>query len=119
MRNTYGHKQLSRSIEPNKKGITDGRAIMSVIAFKEKAHVLAEEQGWPLSSAKGYFDGETFRKRHKEPPLHALVGIDDYSEGFRAGYFHRSLSERALSDAPPAQGTGFSSFPSASATQNE
>jgi hypothetical protein len=76
---------------------------MSVIAFKEKAHVLAEEQGWPLPSAKGYVDGETFRKRHKEPPLHALVGIDDYSEGFRAGYFHRPISEWVFSGRPPAQ----------------
>ena len=92
---------------------------MPVIAFKEKSQVLVEQCGWPLPCAKGYVDGETFRKRHKEPPLHALVGIDDYSEGFRAGYFHRSLSERTLSDAPPDQGTGFSSFPSASATQNE
>ncbi|HKC54323.1 MAG TPA: hypothetical protein VKC33_06750 [Burkholderiales bacterium] len=64
---------------------------MSVVAFKEKSRVLAEQYGWPLTSAKGYVDGETFRKRRKIPPLHALVGIDDYSMGFRAGYFDRHL----------------------------
>lgn len=77
---------------------------MSVVAFKEKSRVLAEQYGWSLISAKGYVDGETFRKRRKEPPVHALVGIDDYSEGFRAGYFHRPLSERARAGTHPAQG---------------
>jgi len=65
--------------------------------------VLAEQYGWPLPSAKGYVDGDRFRKRHEEPPIHALVGIDDYSEGFRAGYFHRSISEQVLSGRPQAQ----------------
>jgi hypothetical protein len=71
---------------------------MSVIAFKEKSRVLAEQNGWPIISAKGYVDGEVFRKRHKAPPLHALVGIDDYSEGFRAGYFDRALSAHEFAD---------------------
>jgi len=73
---------------------------MPVIAFRQESHMLAEDYGWPLPSAKGYVDGETFRKRRKQPPLHALVGIDNYSEGFRAGYYHRPISERALSDGP-------------------
>jgi len=76
---------------------------MAVIAFKQKSQVLAQQYGWPPLSAKGYVDGETFRKWRKEPPLYALVGIDDYSEGFRAGYFHRSISEQALAGKPSAQ----------------
>ena len=76
---------------------------MSVVAFKEKSQMLAEQYGWPLPSAKGYVDGETFRKRRKAPPVHALVGIDDYSEGFRAGYFHRPLSDHELSSGPSAR----------------
>ncbi len=64
---------------------------MSVVAFTDKSRVLAEQYGWPLTSAKGYVDGEVFRKRRKEPPVHAIVGIDDYSMGFRAGYFDRRL----------------------------
>jgi hypothetical protein len=85
---------------------------MPVIAFKEKSHVLADEYGWSLTIAKGYVDGETFRKRRKEPPIHALVGIDDYSEGFRAGYFHRPLSHHTLSSELSEQWNG-PSFPSA------
>jgi hypothetical protein len=73
---------------------------MPVIAFEQKSHMVPQEYGRPLPSAKGYVDGETFRKRCKEPPVHALVGIDDYSEGFRAGYYQRPISERALSGGP-------------------
>jgi len=65
--------------------------------------MLAEHYGWPLTSAKGYVDGETFRRRRREPPAHALVGIDDYSEAFRAGYFHRPLSDYELSSGPSAR----------------
>jgi len=57
---------------------------MTVVAFRDKSQMLAEQNGWSLGSAKGYVDGEIFRKRCKEPPLVAVVGIDDYSEGFRA-----------------------------------
>ena len=75
---------------------------MPVIAFKEKAQVLVEQYGWSLTGAMGYVDGEAFRKRRKQPPAHVLIGIDDYSEGFRAGYFHRPLSERVRSRKPRA-----------------
>jgi len=76
---------------------------VGVVVFKEKSQVLAEQYGWPLPSAKGYVDGETFRKRRKAAPLHTLVGIDDYSEGFRAGYFHRPLSDRVPLGGPSAE----------------
>jgi hypothetical protein len=76
---------------------------MGVVAFKEKSQVLVEQYSWPLPTAKGYVDGETFRKRRREPPIHVLVGIDDYSEGFRAGYYGRPVSEEALSGAPSDQ----------------
>ena len=76
---------------------------MPIAAFKEKSQMLAEHYGWSLTSAKGYVDGETFRRRRREPPAHALVGIDDYSEGFRAGYFHRPLSDHELSSGPSAR----------------
>jgi len=69
------------------------------VAFKEKSRVLAEQNGWPIISAKGYVDGEVFRKRRKDPPLHAMVGIDDYSEGFRAGYFGRPLATHEFADS--------------------
>jgi hypothetical protein len=66
--------------------------IMGVVAFKAKSQMLAEQYGWPLSAAQGYVDGETFRKRHRPATEHVLVGIDEYSLGFRAGYFNRALS---------------------------
>ena len=69
---------------------------MPVVAFKEKSKVLAEQNGWSLTSAKGYVDGEAFRRRRKAPSPYAMVGIDDYSEGFRAGYFDRPLSAYEL-----------------------
>ena len=72
---------------------------MPVVAFREKSVVLAEQNGWPIVSAKGYVDGEVFRKRRKDPPLHAMVGIDGYSEGFRAGYFDRPLSTHESADS--------------------
>ena len=71
---------------------------MSVVAFREKSRVLAERFGWPLESAEGYVDGESYRRRRKNPPkYHHLVGIDDYSLGFRAGYYGRPPSPGTLS----------------------
>ena len=86
---------------------------MSVVAFKEKSQVLADQYGWSLIIAKGYVDGERFRKQRKEPPIHAMVGIDDYSEAFRAGYFHRQLFDYELSSGPSKQWRERSSFSSA------
>jgi hypothetical protein len=68
---------------------------MQVVQFKRKAQTLAEHLGWPLESAEGYVDGEGFRRRRRDPPENFLVGIDDYSLGFRAGFYGRPLSERA------------------------
>ena len=66
---------------------------MGVIAFKEKSKILAEIYGWSDAVAQGYVDGEKFRRRRRAPLEYFLVGIDDYSQGFRAGYFNRPLSE--------------------------
>lgn len=54
---------------------------------REKSRVLAENNGWTLAWAEGYIDGEHSRRRGVAPSRHILVGIDDYSLGFRAGYF--------------------------------
>lgn len=66
--------------------------IMGVVTFREKSQMLAEQHGWSLSTAQGYVDGETFRKRHRPATDQVLVGIDEYSQGFRAAYFNRALS---------------------------
>jgi len=59
------------------------------VLSKEKFKVLAEANGWSLDHAKGYVDGETSRLRGKRPSHYVLIGIDEYSLGFRAGYYER------------------------------
>src|SRR3954468_22506753 len=56
---------------------------------KDKIKVLAEMNGWSLSRAEGYVDGENFRRRGKTPSAYAQIGIDEYCLGFRAGYYER------------------------------
>jgi hypothetical protein len=57
------------------------------IFTKKKVNVMAEQNGWTLAHAQGYIEGERSRRRGTTPSKFALVGIDDYSLGFRAGYF--------------------------------
>jgi len=59
------------------------------VLSKEKCQVLAERNGWSLERARGYVDGETSRQRAKKPSPYAVVGIDEYSLGFRAAYYER------------------------------
>jgi len=59
------------------------------VLSEEKIKVLAESNGWPPAYAEGYIDGETFRRRGMTPSKYAQIGIDEYSLGFRAGYYER------------------------------
>lgn len=59
------------------------------ILSREKFKVLAENHGWSLDHAKGFVDGESSRRRGKPPSKLALIGINEYCLGFRAGYFER------------------------------
>jgi len=68
---------------------------MNVVS-REKFRVLAEAKGWSLEHAKGYVDGETFRLRGKTPSKYCLVGIDEYSLGFRTGYYDRQDSDLGI-----------------------
>ena len=70
----------------------------------ERSKQLAEQNGWTLAYAQGSVDGETSRRLGKAPTLHALVGIDEYSLGFRAGFFERqALEARAGRSESPAR----------------
>ena len=69
------------------------------ILSREKFKVLAEKNGWSLAHAEGFVDGESFRRRGKRPPNYVLIGIDEYCQGFRAGYFER---KSASAKTPPA-----------------
>jgi hypothetical protein len=62
---------------------------------KEKFRVLAEANGWSLEHARGYVDGEAYRLRGVRPSQYALVGIDEYCLGFRAGYYERRETDLA------------------------
>jgi hypothetical protein len=82
---------------------------------EEKLKILAEKHGWSMARAEGYLAGETTRSSGTVPSTYALVGIDDYCLGFRAGFFvrtsHRSTPS-ALLDAQVVNGQ-----PRQSATQ--
>jgi hypothetical protein len=62
-----------------------------------KVNVLAERNGWSIARAQGFVDGEMSRRRGGVPSTYARVGIDDYSLGFRAGYYERgALQSKAI-----------------------
>ena len=65
---------------------------------KEKYVVLAERNGWSVDRARGYVDGETCRQRARKPSKYALIGIDEYSLGFRAGYYERRNGSAVATD---------------------
>ena len=66
----------------------------------QKFTVLAKTNGWSLAHAEGYVDGQTVRRRGKLPSKYALIGIDDYCAGFRAGYFNRQSEVTRGADSP-------------------
>jgi len=65
-----------------------------------KVNVLAERNGWSVARAQGFVDGEMSRRRGGVPSTYAQVGIDDYSLGFRAGYYERSTSQSKATVTP-------------------
>ena len=60
----------------------------------DKAKALAEQSGCSLAHAEGYADGESARESGEPPSQFALVGFDEYSLGYRAGYFERQGSSQ-------------------------
>ena len=76
---------------------------MNVLS-REKFKVLAEKHGWSPDHAKGFVDGESARRRGKTPSKLALIGIDEYCLGFRAGYFERQHQDSARYAIPEAPG---------------
>ena len=61
------------------------------VLSEERSKALAEKNGWSLACAEGYIDGESFRRRGTTPPKFTQIGIDEYSLGFRAGFYERNL----------------------------
>ena len=77
------------------------RADMKVLST-EKSKLLATRNGWPLARAEGYIDGESHRRRGMTPSKYAQIGIDEYSLGFRAGFYERNLPGLTRSGNPDA-----------------
>lgn len=65
----------------------------------EKIRLLAERNGWSSAYAGGVLDGESSRRHGATPSKYAQIGIDDYSLGFRAGYYERELARPGNPDA--------------------
>lgn len=70
------------------------------VLSEEKIKVLAERNGWSAAYAQGFMDGETARRRGASPSKYAQIGIDEYSLGFRAGYYERGKPGIARSGRP-------------------
>jgi hypothetical protein len=53
---------------------------------KQKYVELAKQKGWSFAYADGYLDGLDYRRRRMKPSHYLLMGVDEYAQGFRAGY---------------------------------
>ena len=60
------------------------------ILSREKSKVLARQNGWSLARAEGFVDGQRCRRLGMKPSTYAQVGIDEFSLGFREGFYERS-----------------------------
>lgn len=67
---------------------------------QQKTEQLATVMGWSPAFAEGFVDGEACRHRGLSPSKYARVGIDEYSLGFRAGYFQRYQGPTHAVEAP-------------------
>jgi len=70
------------------------------VLSEEKIKVLADRNGWSFAYSHGFVDGETHRRRGTIPSKYAQIGIDDYSLGFRAGFYERGKPGPASSGKP-------------------
>ena len=61
---------------------------MKVLA-SEKIKWLAASKRWSLAQSEGFIEGDACRRRGSMPSKYAQIGIDEYSLGFRAGYYER------------------------------
>ena len=73
------------------------------IFSEQKSKALAETNGWSPDFAAGFLKGEYSRRSSVRLSAYAMVGLDEYCLGFRAGYFERQnpAATRAESRAAP------------------
>ena len=53
---------------------------------KEEFRDLAAKNGWSEAFAEGYLDGTAARRYGKQTPGYPLGNLDEYRQGFLAGY---------------------------------
>jgi hypothetical protein len=56
------------------------------ILLKEEIRDLAAKNGWSEAFAEGYLDGLAARRYGTQTPNHPLGDLDEYRQGFLAGY---------------------------------
>ncbi len=57
-----------------------------------KVEELAGDMGWSLDRARGYVDGGSSQRSGEDlAPAHRF-GMDEYSKGFRTGYYTQACS---------------------------
>ena len=66
----------------------------------QQSKSLAEINKWSLKFAQGFLRGEESRHIRVKLSSFVNVGIDDYCQGFRAGYFGRTQTPD-VSDGRP------------------
>jgi hypothetical protein len=76
-----------------------------MVLCEAKFHAQAKENGWSPAHAEGYFAGASIRRRGEPLSGYALVGIDEYSTGLRAGYFVRRHRADFIVRSPEAFAT--------------
>lgn len=55
-------------------------------AAKQEYRELAEKNGWSSAFAEGYVDGKDARTHGRQVAKYPLADLDQYREGFLAGY---------------------------------
>ena len=61
-------------------------------SLKDKRNELAEKMCWTLKRAQGYVDGEISQQNGTELSESYRYGMDEYSKGFRTGYYTQACS---------------------------
>jgi len=80
------------------------------VPSSEGSKRLAEQNGWSLAFAQGHVDGANARRLGNALTGHARVAIDEYSLGFRAGYFERQHIDAPVTADPKTRRDAAASF---------
>ena len=73
------------------------------IFSEQKSKALAETTDWSPDFAAGFLKGEYSRQSSVRLSAYAMVGLDEYCLGFRAGYFERQNPVATRAEARAAR----------------